>query len=94
MEILAARSVLFRPLLKQKFHNDFIPNFHYISFEYNSDPKKQIEIILELYNKIKHDYELLTFISENGYKWFIENGTIDKNVNLLVNIIDLNSIFK
>jgi hypothetical protein len=88
IEILSAKSVLFRPILKQKFHNDLIPDFHYVGFEYNDDPNIQVDIILEKYNEIKNNDEYLTFISENGYKWFLENGTIDANVKILTEIID------
>jgi disulfide oxidoreductase YuzD len=88
IEILSAKSVLLRPILKQKFHNDLIPDFHYVGFEQNDDPNIQADIILEKYNEIKNNDEYLTFISENGYKWFLENGTIDANVNILEKIID------
>lgn len=88
IEILSSRSVLLRPILKQKFHNELIPNIHYVGFEYNEDPNIQADIILETYNNIKDDDEFLTFISNNGYKWFLENGTIDANVRILTEIIN------
>lgn len=87
MEILSSRSVLFRPLLTQKFHNDLIPNHHYVAFDYNPDPKIQTEIILEKYESIKNNIDLLTFISDNGYTWFKENGTVDSNVKILNDIL-------
>jgi hypothetical protein len=92
MEILSARSVLFRPLLKQKFHNRLIPDYHYVAFEHNPDPKIQSEIILNKYEEIKKDKEFLTFISENGYNWFKENGTISANVKLLFDIINFKDL--
>ena len=94
IEILAARSVLFRPLLTIRFHNELKPNFHYHAFEYNENPDIQMDIIINEYNKIKDNEEYLTFISDNGYKWFIENGTIDANVNILKNIIDLSILLQ
>jgi len=88
MEILSSRSVLFRPLLFQKFYNELIPDYHYISFEYSSDPKKQTEIILDKFNLIKDNVDFLTFISENGYNWFRENGTVESNVRILNEILN------
>ncbi len=88
MEILSSRSVLFRPLLFQKFYNELIPDYHYISFEYSSDPKKQTEIILDKFNLIKDNIDFLTFISENGYNWFKENGTVESNVKILNEILN------
>ena len=54
----------------------------------NYDSKTaQTEIILEQFNKIKDDIDYLTFISENGYEWFKNNGTIDSHVNILKELI-------
>jgi hypothetical protein len=55
-------------------------------FLYTQFPTDKITI--DQYNKIKNNDEYLTFISENGYKWFLENGTIDANVKILTEIID------
>jgi hypothetical protein len=92
IEILSSRSVLFRPILNQKFHNELIANHHYIGFEYNSDPKIQSEIIIETYNRIKDDIDLLYFISENGYNWYNINGTVDGNFKILTEIFDFKKL--
>jgi hypothetical protein len=89
IEILSARSVLLRPKLKTVFHNKLIPNYHYIPFELDSNPKIQSELIINKFNKIKNNNELLNFVSENGHKWFLENGTIDKNVEILKQLINI-----
>lgn len=88
IEILSTKSVLLRPILKQKFHNELIPNFHYVGFEFNNDPVVQADIILETYNKIKDDTKFLKFVSENGYKWFLKNGTVSANAKLLTKLIN------
>jgi hypothetical protein len=90
LEILSSRSVLFRPLLKQKFHNELIPNVHYIGFELRRNVDEQIEVILDKFNEIKDNVELLKYVSENGYEWYQNNGTIESNFRLLTEIIDLN----
>jgi len=92
LEILSAGSVLFRPILSQKFHNELIPNHHYVGFEYNRHPNIQMQIILDTYNKIKNDNDYLQFIAENGYNWFKENGTIDSNVNILTKLINFDKL--
>jgi hypothetical protein len=89
IEILSARSVLLRPKLNTEFHNKLIPNYHYISFETDPNPKIQSEIIIDKFNEIKNNTELLNFISENGHKWFWENGTIYKNVEILKQLINI-----
>jgi hypothetical protein len=93
IEILSARSVLFRPKLNQKFHNELISGYHYVGFDYSSDPETQIEIILNEYNKIKDDNKFLKFISDNGYEWYKKNGTINSNVEILKKIINLDLLY-
>jgi len=93
IEILSARSVLLRPKISFKFHNELIPNYHYISFEKTYDPKIQSDIILEKYESIKNDKDYLKYISENGYKWFLENGTIESHVKMLKNIINIEKLY-
>jgi hypothetical protein len=94
IEILSAGSVLFRPKLKQKFHNELKENFHYVPFDYHPDPNIQSDIILSKYNEIKDNYDLLNEVSKNGYQWFLENGTIDSNVKILNEIINEDVIKK
>lgn len=88
LEIMSARSVLLRPLLTQKFHNDLKPNFHYVPFNYNSNPEIQIENIINKFNEIKNDDSFLSFIADNGWEWFKKNGTINSNVNILKELIN------
>lgn len=92
IEILSARSALLRPKLNLQFHNEFIPNYHYISFEMDNDPIVLNKIILDRYNEVKDDLEFLKYISENGYKWYLENGTVDSNVRILKEIIQINKL--
>lgn len=92
IEILGARSVLFRAKLNQKFANPLIDGVHYIGFDRANNGKDQAKIIVEKYNEVKDNEELLTTVSENGYTWFQENGTIEKNVEIIVNQLDLELI--
>jgi hypothetical protein len=92
LEILSAGSVLFRPALKQKFHNPLVPGIHYIGYQYVDDPNKQMDIILNEYEKIKNDDELLRTVANNGYEWFKNNGTIDKNVDLLKQLVNFDAL--
>jgi hypothetical protein len=88
IEILSSGSVLFRPELKQKFHNELIPDYHYLTFDTHSDPNTQADIILDKFESIKNNKRLLNKISNNGYEWFKKNGTVSSNVNLLKKIIN------
>lgn len=89
IEILGSRSVLLRPQLKQKFHNELIPDYHYLTFDVVNDPNEQAEIIIDKFNQIKNDVKLLTTISENGFKWFKNNGTVQSNIDILKKIVNI-----
>lgn len=92
IEILSAKSVLFRPKLKTKFHNELTENVHYVPFDCHSDPKKQCEIILNKFQEIKDNLPLLKEISENGYNWYLKNATIESNVEILKKLINLDRL--
>ena len=92
IEILSARSVLLRQKLYTTFHNDLIPDYHYVAFDYDENPEIQSEIILDKFELIKNNEEFLSFVSENGYKWFKKNGTIESNASILRKLIDINKL--
>jgi hypothetical protein len=92
LEILSAGSVLFRPALRQRFHNPLVPGIHYIGYKYVDDPNQQMDIILNEYEKIKNDDELLRTVANNGYEWFKNNGTIGKNVDLLKQLVNFDAL--
>ena len=92
MEILGARSVLLRQELTSKFYNELIPNYHYITYEYNPDAKIQSEIISEKFCEISKDKKLMRQTAENGYKWFQKNATVDSNFKILKKVIDIKKL--
>ena len=92
MEILGARSVLFRAKLNQKFKNPLIDGVHYIAFDRANNAKEQAANILSKYEEVKNNTELLNTVSENGYKWFLENGTIEKNAEIIISQLDISKI--
>lgn len=92
IEILGVGSVLLRPKLTQKFHNELIPDFHYISVEKDDNMKEQLKKIKEKYNEIKNNHNLLKQISKNGNDWYTKNGTIESNINILKKIINFKKL--
>jgi hypothetical protein len=92
MEILGARSVLLREELTSKFHNELIPNYHYVTYEHSSDAETQSKIILEKFSEITKDKKLMRKIAENGYKWYQKNATVDSNFKILKKIINIQKL--
>lgn len=103
IEILGTGTALFRPQLSVKFQNELIPDYHYISVKYDdiefsgmgdidSYFRKLSDRIYDRYEDIKNKKEYIKFISENGRRWYKENGTVDANVKLLTKLVDFKKI--
>lgn len=94
IDILALGNVLLRPKLSVKFHNDLIPEYHYASVEVDdqSDFKTLSDAFIEKYNKIRKDKYYLEFISSNGKKWYLENGSTNKNSEIVSNLMNLEKL--
>lgn len=94
IDILGLGNVLLRTKMITKFHNSLIPEYHYASVEISDHTKfKDVaDAFLEKYNKIKNDKDYLDFISTNGKRWYLENGTAEKNAEIISNLINLNKL--
>ena len=94
MEILGLGNVLLRTKFVTTFHNELIPNYHYIAVDVDNftDYKTVTDKIIDKYNEIKDDTELLNFIGKNGRDWYIKNGTANANADILVKILDFNKL--
>jgi hypothetical protein len=92
IEILSTGSVLIRPKLNQRFHNELKPDVHYISVDNINDPVKQFELIKDKFESVKNNHDYLKIIGDNGFKWYQENGTINSNVEILKTLINFNKL--
>lgn len=92
LEILCCGSVLLRPELTQIFNEPLIPDYHYVAVEKVNNPKIQLDLILEKYNRIKEDNNLLETIGRNGHEWFERNGSIQANVDLLKRLVNIDKL--
>ena len=106
IEIFGLGTALFRTELNVKFHNKLIPNYHYISvnlddinvknfsekFDFNGYWKELSDRVFDRFNEVKDDYDFINFVAKNGRKWYLENGTVDSNVNIIYNLLDFNKL--
>jgi hypothetical protein len=104
MEILGLGTALFRTKLVAKFHNELIPNYHYIAVDvddieydehkhdYNGYWKQLSDKVYNRFKEIRGDRDFIDFVANNGRKWYLENGTIDANVNVIHGLLDFNKL--
>jgi hypothetical protein len=101
IEILGLGNALFRQQLVVNFHNPLIPNYHYISVNVDDLDitrgidnywKELSDRYIDTFITAKKDNDFINFIAENGRRWYIENGTIDANVRILADLINLEKL--
>jgi hypothetical protein len=101
MELLGTGTAMLRLKLSTKFHNELIPDYHYISVKFDDLDSSDKNIfyknlsnrILDRYNEVKDDIDYLKFVGENGRKWYQENGTVQANIDILTKLVNFNKLF-
>ena len=93
-EIMGLGNVLIRPTLVGKFHDPLIPGKHYIGVDYENylDLKSVADSLIDTYNRVKQDNELMDYIGKNARDWYVKNGTIDANVDILIKLVDFSKL--
>jgi len=96
IDILGLGNVLIRPKLRVKFHNELIPDYHYVSVDVPdfSDYETLANATFDRFEKIKSDKDYLNFISSNGHRWYLENGPSYKNFEILTKTVNINKLWK
>lgn len=104
IEILGLGTALIRPKLVTKFHNELIPDYHYISVDFSSvewnildypDPLYWIKLSNKLHERfmeVKDDWDFINYVAENGRKWYTENGTTKANAKIIVSLLDFKKL--
>jgi hypothetical protein len=94
--ILGLGNVMLRTKHRVQFKDPLIPEYHYSSVEIDdfSNYEKLADAFLDKYNKIKNDKEYLNFISKNAREWYLNNGTSEKNAQILFQTVDINKLLK
>jgi len=101
MEILGLGTALFRPKLSVQFSDPLIPNYHYISVDYDAIKdetkpkiffKKLSDLIVERWNEVVDDREYINFVAQNGRKWFENNVSKEKHGELAIKLLDFNKL--
>lgn len=107
IEIMGLGNVLLRTKLTVNFHNELIPNYHYIGVDFldiNTDSindshqkyefyvKETINRIYTEFEKIKRDEDFLKYISKNAREWYVENGKSEKISKIIFSLLDLNKL--
>ena len=89
------------PLIRFKMNGEYypklIPNYHYISIDYNGiNPNgvlrggsEYVDAYVNKFMEVKDDEELLQFISKNAYKYFEENCSQHNRLNHILHLWEI-----
>lgn len=100
LESFALYSPVLRPILTCQFHNKLKPDYHYIGVNLDEIKYKwgleyysaKADLIYKRYLEVKDDEDYLEFVSNNARKWFLENGTVDTNTDILYRNLKLDKL--
>ena len=89
----------------QKLHSPIIPDYHYVKLDYdeshicmmpgqcnNSLSKKLADCYIDTFNELKKDKDRIDFIAKNAREYYLNNCTINKHIDNLLEVIDLTKI--
>jgi len=101
MEIMRLGTALFRPKLVTRFNEPLIPNYHYISVDYDSIKdeldcesfyKLKSDLMIQRWNEVIKDRDYIDEVSRNGKEWFERNGTKEKHAELALKLLNFDKL--
>jgi hypothetical protein len=98
IESMGLNTAVLSPKFPQRVHSPIIPNYHYVEVEFdepNLDPsnfKKLADSYIDTFEKLKKDPDRIHYIAKNAREYYLENCTIEKHVDNLYKLIDLNKL--
>ncbi|MGA1049738.1 MAG: hypothetical protein ACO3UU_17170, partial [Minisyncoccia bacterium] len=102
IECFAVGVPVIRPYLNIQYPDPLIPNYHYISCymdcKYWSGSPSYLDndvfavYLQDYWNRIKDNFEYLSFISSNARDWFVKNCSLDNNINYILSNINMEAL--
>lgn len=98
IEGMGLGTAVLSPNFPQKHHNPIIPDYHYVKVEFDesylnlSNYLKLADSYIETFEALKKDPDKIVFISNNAREYYLKNCTIEKHVDLLYDLLDLNKL--
>jgi hypothetical protein len=94
IEAFALGAALLRPKLRNRFHDELIPNFHYVSVDTDleGDPAPVVAArIEERYLSVIKTPEYLMTVARNGAAWYDRNVRASESIALTARLLGLDS---
>jgi hypothetical protein len=102
IECFAVGVPVIRPFLNIQYPDPIVPNFHYISCyhdckywdgnPYYLSYNDFAQYLLDYWDRVKNNFEFLSFISQNARNWFAKNCTLDNNLSYVLSQINIGGL--
>jgi len=101
MEVLGLGSCLIRPKLVAQFDDPLIPNYHYISVDFDHLPlldirdnyvESQADVVYNRWLEVKDDTDFINEVAKNGKEWFDRNVPPHKVAEKAVKLLDFDKL--
>lgn len=91
IEGFASGRCILRPKIENEFHDNLIPDHHYISVDIDleTEPAVAADRIEKRFNEVIGDREFLDFIASNAMKWYDENVSLKSVLRLTADLLGL-----
>ncbi|MBD3407307.1 MAG: hypothetical protein GF411_14410 [Candidatus Lokiarchaeota archaeon] len=92
LEYFAFDIAVIMPKLKNTFHNDLIPDYHYISVDVNTTKDKSKVIasgIRDAYESVVDDRDKLNEVISNARRWYEENVMFPNSIKLITTLLGI-----
>ena len=92
VECFGSGACILRPRLLNEFHNELIPDYHYISVNtryWKIDPVEVADNIEKRFREVMDDPAYIESVARNAAQWYDENVRIDAAMKLTSQLLGL-----
>ena len=92
VECFGSGTCVLRPRLHIEFHNELIPDYHYVSVNTkwrNVEPVEIADRIEQRFREVVDDREYIEFIARNAARWYDENVRVEAAMALTAQLLGL-----
>ena len=93
IEGFASGRCIIRPKIENSFYNDLVPDYHYISVDFNVKTPfhEAVEKIEKRFKEVINDQDYLRSVAQNAIDWYDKNVSIANVYKFTADLLDFNN---
>jgi hypothetical protein len=92
IECFGRGTCVLRPRIRNRFHNDLVPDHHYISVDVDvrtTDPLEVADRVERRFREVAGDHAYLAAVARHAARWFDDNVRVDAAMTLTAELLGL-----